>query len=40
MFVYCEFCVLSGRELCDGPIPGPEESDQVGVCVSEYDQEQ
>ena len=26
MFVCCECCVLSGRGLCDGPIPRPEES--------------
>jgi hypothetical protein len=30
-----EYCVLSGRGLCDGPITGPEESYRlrcVGVC--------
>jgi len=26
MDVSCEFCVISGRDLCDGPIPRPEES--------------
>jgi hypothetical protein len=26
MFVCCECCVFSGRGLCDGPIPRPEES--------------
>jgi len=26
MFVCCECCVLSGRDLCDGLITGPEES--------------
>jgi hypothetical protein len=26
MAVYCDCCVLSGRSLCDGPIPRPEES--------------
>jgi hypothetical protein len=26
MSVSCECCVLSGRGLCDGPIPRPEES--------------
>jgi hypothetical protein len=26
MFVCCECCVLSGRGLCDGLIPRPEES--------------
>jgi hypothetical protein len=26
-------CVLSGRGLCDGPIPHPEESYRVCVCV-------
>jgi len=29
----CECCVLSGRGLCDGPIPHPEESYRVCVCV-------
>jgi hypothetical protein len=26
MSVCCECCVLSGKGLCDGPIPRPEES--------------
>jgi len=26
MSVFCECCVLPGRGLCDGPIPGPENS--------------
>ena len=26
MYVCCERCVSSGRGLCDGPIPRPEES--------------
>ena len=26
MFVSCDRCVLSGRDICDGPIPRPEES--------------
>jgi hypothetical protein len=26
MSVSCECCVLSGRGICDGPIPCPEES--------------
>ena len=26
MRVFCESCVLSGRDLGDGPIPRPEES--------------
>jgi hypothetical protein len=26
MSVSCECCVFSGRGLCDGPIPRPEES--------------
>jgi hypothetical protein len=30
--VSCECCVLSGRGLCDGPIPCPEESYRV-LCV-------
>jgi hypothetical protein len=29
MSVSCEFCVLSGRGLCDGPITRPEESYRV-----------
>ena len=32
MSVSCECCVLSGRGLCDGPIPRPEESYRVWVC--------
>jgi hypothetical protein len=36
MFVSCE-CVLSGRGLCDGPIPRPEEYHRLW-CVSECDQ--
>jgi hypothetical protein len=38
MFVSCECCVLSGRGLCDGPIPRPEESYQLWR-VSECDLE-
>jgi len=34
MFVFCECCVLSGRGVYDGPIPRPEESYRVFVCVS------
>jgi hypothetical protein len=37
MFVSCECCVLSGRGLCDGLIPRPEESYRLW-CVSECDQ--
>jgi hypothetical protein len=37
MFVSCECCVLSGRGLCDGPIPRPEKSYRL-CCVSECDQ--
>jgi hypothetical protein len=37
MFVYCECCVLSGRGLCDGPIPRPEESYRLW-CVTVCDQ--
>jgi hypothetical protein len=37
MFVSCTVFVLSGRGLCDGPIPRPEESYRLG-CVSECDQ--
>jgi len=29
MFVCCECCVLSGRDLCDGLITRPEESDRL-----------
>jgi hypothetical protein len=29
MFVSCEHCVLSGRGLCDEPIPHPDESYHV-----------
>jgi len=31
MSVSCECCVLSGRGLCDGPIPRPEEP--YGMCA-------
>jgi hypothetical protein len=34
MFVSCTVFVLSGRGLCDGPIPRPEESYRLW-CVSE-----
>jgi hypothetical protein len=37
MFVSCTVFVLSGRGLCDRPIPRPEESYQLW-CVSECDQ--
>ena len=30
----CECCMLSERGLCNGPIPHPEESYRVCVCVS------
>jgi hypothetical protein len=39
MFVSCTVFVLSGRDLCDGPIPRPEESYRLW-CVSECDQVQ
>ena len=29
MFISCEYCVLSGIGVCDGPIPGPEDSYRV-----------
>jgi hypothetical protein len=32
MFVSCECCVLSGTDLCDGPIPRPGETYRVCVC--------
>jgi hypothetical protein len=37
MFVSCTVSVLSGRGLCDGPIPLPVESYRMW-CVSECDQ--
>jgi hypothetical protein len=37
MFVSCTVFVLSGRGLCDGPIPRPEESYRLW-CVFECDQ--
>jgi hypothetical protein len=37
MFVCCTVFVLSGRVLCDGPIPRPGESYRVW-CVLECDQ--
>jgi hypothetical protein len=37
MFVSCDCCVLSGRGLCDGPTPRPEESYRLW-CVSECNQ--
>jgi len=33
MAVSCEYCVLSGRVLCDGPILSPEEPYRVCMCV-------
>jgi hypothetical protein len=33
MDVCLEFCVLSGRGLCDGPIPRPGDSYRLFVCV-------
>jgi hypothetical protein len=37
MFVSCTAFVLSGRGLCDGPIPRPEESYRLW-CVVECNQ--
>jgi hypothetical protein len=37
MLVSCTVFMLSGRGLCDGPIPRPEESCRLR-CVSECDQ--
>jgi hypothetical protein len=34
--VCCECCVLSGRGLCEGPIPRPEES--YRACFTKCDQ--
>jgi hypothetical protein len=39
MFVSCEYCVLSGRGLCDGPIPRPEEYYRLCVSLIECDLE-
>jgi hypothetical protein len=40
MFVSCESCVLlSGKGLCDEPIPRPEESYRLW-CVSQCDQKE
>jgi hypothetical protein len=40
MFISCECCVLlSGRGLCDEPIPRPEESYRLW-CVSQCDQKE
>ena len=36
MYVFCECCVLSGRSLCDGPIPLREKSYRLW-CVSVCD---
>jgi hypothetical protein len=36
-YLSCTLFVLSGRDLCDGPIPHPEESYRLW-CVSECDQ--
>jgi hypothetical protein len=38
MFVCCECCVLSGRDLCDEMITSPEESYRLW-CVVVYDLE-
>jgi hypothetical protein len=35
MSLFFECCVLSGRSLCDGPIPRPEEFYRVCMCVIE-----
>jgi len=33
MSISCEWCVLSGRDICDGPIPSPEVSYSVRLCM-------
>jgi hypothetical protein len=33
MSISCEYCVLSGKGLCDGLITRPEESSPLCVCV-------
>jgi hypothetical protein len=38
MSVSCECCVLSGRGLCDGLIPHPEEFYRACACVFECDE--
>jgi hypothetical protein len=40
MFVSCDCCVLSGTDLCDGPIPRPGESYRVRLCPCVCDQVQ
>jgi len=40
MSVSCERCLLSGRGLCEKPIPRLEESYRVCVCVIGCDQVQ
>jgi hypothetical protein len=36
--VSCECCFLSGKCICNGPIPRPEESCRMCTCVIECDQ--
>ena len=36
MYFFCECCVLSGRGLCDWPIPRPEDLPTV-LCLAECD---
>jgi hypothetical protein len=38
MAVSCGCCLLSGRDLCEGPSARPGEFFRVCVCVLEYDQ--
>jgi len=40
MAVSCDYCVLSGIGLCDGPIPRLEENYPVCMCVLLSDQVQ
>jgi len=35
MSVSCEFCVFSGRGLCEGPVPPSEGSYRMCLCVTE-----
>ena len=37
MYVRCECYVLSGRGLCDRPVPRPRESNRVPPSVIRYD---
>ena len=40
MSVSSEYCVLSSRDICDGPITRPEKSYRESVCVNACDKGQ